>query len=931
MVVGPSLREDGVSMSLSGSRCVPGLCATWRSHLANWNCLSLCLVWLVVLWSLVVPAHAQYGFDVWTADDGLPQNIIRGLGQTPDGYLWIATLDGLVRFDGVRFTVFNKDNTSGIASNRFRTMYQGINGDLWLCNEAGGLTRYHDGSFRTYSTEDGIPGYVVDGLTSDDAGHFWILSANKLARWDEISGRFIEIKPGGPEVHYRLLLWDNAGFWAWNANGLYCFVKGRLISYPLPHWLPGSSLWGAAMDQNGAVWVETFDGKQARISSNEATLLNRKIPPEDLYRSNDGRSWTVRVESRLKRDLVFQSIGHPVTIPLTRAYADLQGNLWAGTEGQGLYRLQRQTIRTYLGKQGADNEDIYPIYEDHSGAIWIGAWNEGLIRFSEGKFITYSVADGLPNPLVTALDEDDEGRLWIGTHGGLSVYERGRFRKPVGLTLPDEAVVQAMFHDNEGRQWFGTNRGLLLYRAGTTKLFTARNGLATDDVRVIVQSPSGDMWIGGYGGLTRLRNGQFTHWTEKDGLPSNNVRSVYADRDGNVWIGTYDGGMARFKDGRFTRYSVRQGLFNNGAFQILEDAHGNLWMSCNRGIYRVRKQELNEFAEGKRNTITSVAYGKIDGMLNVECNGGLWPAGIKTHDGKLWFPTQNGAAVIDPEAIIYDSQPPPVIIEAALLDRTPVSITGPLRIPPGRENLEIQYTAPSFIRADQSQFKYKLDGLDSNWIDAGSRRTAYYSHIPPGKYVFRVVAANRDGIWNMTAKSLAVTVLAPFYETWWFAILVALAAITVITLAWRYRASQLEHVAAVRQVFTQQLISSQESERKRIAAEMHDSLGQRLAVIKNLALIVFRSLGKDTINQENTLVVKEISSEAALAIQETREIAYNLRPFQLDRLGLSAAIEGMIDTVSRSSGIQILSEIDNIDDLLPKCYRSTSTESYKKL
>ncbi len=911
MISRSSSSDDEASVALTASRCVSIFGATWDS-------LSLCLVWLVVFSSLVAQAHAQYGYDVWTADDGLPQNIIRGIGQTSDGYLWIVTLDGLVRFDGVRFTVFNKDNTSGIASNRFRAMYQDKNGDLWLCNEAGGLTRYHNGSFRAYGTQDGIPGYVVDGLTGDDAGHFWILSANKLARWDETKGRFVEIKPGGPEVHYRLLLWDNAGFWGWDSNGLYCFIKGRLISYSLPHWLPGSSLWGAAIDQNGALWLETFDGRQVRVISNEASLLNRKVPPEILYRDKVGRSWTVHVGSRLKRDLEFQSLGRSITIPLTITYTDRQENLWVGTEGQGIYRLQRQTIRTYLGRQGSPNEDIYPIYEDHAGAVWIGAWNVGLRRFFGGKFITYSVADGLPNPLVTALDEDEEGRLWIGTHGGLTIYEHGRFQKPVGVTLPDEAVVQAMFHDNKGGQWFGTNRGLLLYKAGVSKLFTARKGLAMDDVRVIVQSPSGDIWIGGYGGLTLLRNGQFTHWTEADGLPSNNVRSVYADRDGNVWIGTYDGGMARFKDGRFTRYSVRQGLFNNGVFQILEDGHGNLWISCNRGIYRVRKQELNELADGKRNTVTSIAYGKIDGMLNVECNGGLWPAGIKAHDGRLWFPTQNGAAVIDPEAIIYDSKPPLVMIEAAVLDHTPVPITGPLRIPPGKENLEIQYTAPTFIRADQTRFKYKLDGLDSDWVDAGSRRTAYYSHIPPGKYMFWVIAANRDGVWNSTATSLAVAVLAPFYETWWFAMLVVVGVTILVILAWRYRASQLEHVAAVRQLFSQQLIASQEGERKRIAGEMHDSLGQRLAVIKNLALIVRRSLGKDAMNKENTLVVEEISSEAALAIQETREIAYNLRPFQLDRLGLSAAIEGMTDMVSRSSGIQIFSEIDNIDDLLPE-------------
>ncbi len=238
--------------------------------------------------------------------------------------------------------------------------------------------------------------------------------------------------------------------------------------------------------------------------------------------------------------------------------------------------------------------------------------------------------------------------------------------------------------------------------------------------------------------------------------------ALYQDREGVLWIGTYDGGLARLEDGRLTRYTIKEGLFNNGVFQILEDARGNFWMSSNRGIYRVRKQELNEVAARKRSAITSVAYGKSDGMLNAECNGGAWPAGIKARDGKLWFPTQDGVAVIDPETISANPQPPPVVIESFLLDRAAVAFDRPVRISPGQESLEIAYTALSFINSEQLKFKYRLAGLDRDWIEADTRRTAYYSHVPPGDYVFQVIAANSDGVWNTEGQSLRIVVVPPF-------------------------------------------------------------------------------------------------------------------------------------------------------------------------
>ncbi|HTV54281.1 MAG TPA: ATP-binding protein, partial [Terriglobia bacterium] len=398
-------------------------------------------------------------------------------------------------------------------------------------------------------------------------------------------------------------------------------------------------------------------------------------------------------------------------------------------------------------------------------------------------------------------------------------------------------------------------------------------------------------------------------------LPRSRVLALYEDGDGVLWIGTSEGGLVRFKDGKFTRYTVHDGLFNNGVFQILEDGRGNLWMSCDHGIYRASKRELNEFAAGKRTAITSIAYGKSDGMRNIECNGGQWPAGIKAQDGKLWFPTQDGVAVLDPEAVSINSKPPPVVIESCLVDDVPVRVDGPVRIKPGEDNFEIHYTALSFINPKQIKFRYEMEGLDRHWVTAGARRTAYYSHVPPGDYTFRVIAANSDGVWNMKGQALGFVIIPPFYRTWWFILLMFLVAATAVSLAWQYRAAQLKRAHATQQAFSRQLIDSQEQERKRIAAELHDSLGQHLLIIKNWATMAMASL---TIRDAAKEPLDEISSTATQAIEEVREIAYNLRPYQLERLGLTTALQDLANQVAASSSIRLSAQVDSVDAVFPK-------------
>jgi signal transduction histidine kinase/ligand-binding sensor domain-containing protein len=615
----------------------------------------------------------------------------------------------------------------------------------------------------------------------------------------------------------------------------------------------------------------------------------------------------------------------PEGLNIQASYSDKEGNYWFGTLLNGLYRARKQLVTMYSNTQGLIANEVYPLFEDREGAIWIGTAGNGLFRFKDGVFTNYNGA-GSFGTHVTSIYQDHTGRLWINGRWG---FEVGGFVPVSGeQALPVTwDPIWALCEDSDGARWFGTEEGVARYQDGATTLYTKKDGLAGDDTKVIIPDTAGGIWLGSYGGLSHIKDGRLTSWTERDGLPGNTVRALYQDAEGVLWIGTYDSGLGRLKDGKFTRYTVNDGLFDSGVFQILEDNHGWYWMSCNRGIYRVRKQELEDFAAGKIREITSVAYGKSDGMLSVECNGGRWPAGIKARDGKLWFPTMGGVAVIDPATVTTNTQPPQVVVEGVRIENQAVAVDSwesLLRIESAQHNFEIQYTALSFINSANLRFKYKLEGLDQDWVEAGQRRTAYFSYVPPGQYTFKVIAANSDGVWNTEGQRLRIIVLPPFYRTWWFLTLAVLGVMGFVFTIFRYRVARLEQRQAAQQAFARRLIESQEAERQRIAAELHDSLGQHLLVIRNRAALGERAV-QDPVQSKNQF--DEITDSATQAISEVRAISQNLRPINLDRLGLAATIEEMVEKVGASSGIQLSADIEALENgLLSKeqevnCFR----------
>ncbi|HZS45943.1 MAG TPA: two-component regulator propeller domain-containing protein [Blastocatellia bacterium] len=867
-------------------------------------------------------ASGQYHFDSWTTENGLPHNTINSILQTHDGYLWLASLDGLIRYDGVRFTIFNRSNTPGMKSSRCTSLYEDKNGTLWIGTEDSGLVRHDGTTFATFSIEQGLPGRNVRQIWADHLGQTITYIGSGFYIWDGSRAIPYDLPTGNPQ--FFISSRQHSGMvWYSDASGIHIISEKGIISLGAQDGLPMSKVSTVYRDREGTLWIGFLEGELARFKDGKLTLLTARdgLPESEIRVITEdklGNLWLAIGDY----GLFLYKDGHFANQPVAdkppqnsvlSIYEDKEGTTWFGTATHGLGRINVNTIRVYSEQDGLPANNIYPIFEDKTGSIWLGTWPKGLTRYADGKFTLYSNKDRSMAD-VTALAEDLNGDLIVGAYNGLARFRNGTFTSIKDRLGAAVNYVSAIYPDKDGAIWVGSDAGVFRTKDGATVRFTPREGLAGDDVKVILKDHTGALWVGCYGGLSRYQNGQWQTFREENGLAGEKVRSLYEDRDGVLWVGTYDGGLTRIKNGKLSPITTKDGLYNNGVFQILEDDRDYFWFSCNLGIYRVSKQQLNDFADGKVKFITSVAYGSHDGLNNIECNGGTQPAGIKARDGRLWFPTQGGVAVIDPINIPVNPQPPPVVIENCVLDRQAVDCRQGIRVSPGQQNLEIGYTGLSFIKPEQVRFKYKLSGLDDDWIDVGTRRTAYFSHLPPGEYTFTVIAANSDGVWNTTGSSIRVVIFAPFWRTWWFATIVVAAVLILAGLIYQQRVLKLQHERAAQEEFSRRLIESQESERKRIAAELHDSLGQSLAIIKNHALFGLQGPADLELTREQ---LKQISDHSGHAIDEVKEISYNLRPYLLDRLGLTKAIESMLGRVAEASGIDFSVELDNVDGIFP--------------
>ena len=869
---------------------------------------------------------ASYVVDFWGIENGLPQSSVTSVVQTRDGYIWVGTTGGLARFDGISFTVFDTTNTPILLTSRIFKLYEDRAGILWIGMERGGIICYADGKFQLPKGLEELRDETITAIKEDSTGSLWIGTENWLFRYkDGELENISQVTKLPRRAIYSIIEGTNQNsLWVGTASGLVHLENGYAKTFTLSKKSSLDLVNDLVFTENG-LYVATKAGifrfHNGKFVLNKA-LKNFEV--RALYKENDKLLWAATKSGLF---LINTEIGEPVSYNLSRELPDRsfttitrdrENNLWIGMNTGGLARLKVASLIVYGTKQGlpASAQNIVPITQDWQGNIWMGLACGGLARLVNEKFVVYTSKDGLPNTCVWSLFADEkEKSLWIGTwNGGLVRFKDGRFTRydyqNSGLT---GKVVLAIYRDRKGTLWVGTyDGGLNRFVNGRFIAYGKKDGLVSEDVRFITEDSSGALWIGTTGGLSKFENGQFINYTTENGLSSNNVRAIYEDSDGVIWIGTYGGGLNRLKNGYFTHYSKRDGLPDNTISRIIEDEKGNLWMSGNRGIFRVNRRELNDFAEGTVDSVVPVYYDNSDGMQTSETNGGGQPAGWRTQDGRLWFPTLKGAVVIDPRKIKTNKLTPPVFIEEVIIDKKRIENLENIELTSGVFNLEIRYTALSFVAPEKTRFKYMLEGYDNGWVDANFRRTAFYTNLPPGNFRFYVIAANNDGVWNSKGATLQIKVLPRFYQTWWFYTLVISAVSLFIFIIYSIRIAHLKQLHETQALFSRKLIESQENERKRIAVELHDSLGQSLIIIKNYSAFALkqRSNGLKMAEQLNKIIAMTTQ-----ALAEVRRISYDLRPSYLEQLGLKDAIEAMIEKIAESSEISFSWEIDDLDGL----------------
>ncbi len=810
----------------------------------------------------------QYVYRAWQVEDGLPQNSVFALQQTRDGYLWLGTQEGLVRFDGSRFTVYDKHRVDNLSSHVINVLLEDRSGGLWMGMDQGGLARYEDDIFVVYSADDGLPPGGVRALFEDRDGHIWIGTVGGgLSRYDGRSFTNYTIRDGLAGDVVLAIDQDREGtVWIGTNGGLSALRDGQIESYTGADGLPGDEVWSLQATSAGALWIGTNRGVTRLRGGVFLTFpeLNSECGGivTDLTQDRAGTLWIATLESGVCRISdgrlqVFNRQSGLSHQQVRALHEDREGNIWIGTDGGGLNQLRQGKFAVYGTKEGLSDDVVYAVFEDRDGAVWIGTEAGGLNRFHEARMTQYTSAEGLPSKFILSLHQDRNGTLWVGTYDvGLCQLRGGRFQCRGTAEGLASDFVRAIFEDSRGVLWVGTDAGLHRIKDGRTDLYTTEDGLMDESITSIVEDESGDLWIGTWNGLNHIRQDRVD--TSGVGNPhiSNPVIALYEDGAGILWIGTWGGGLCRFTDGRTTCYGTTEGLFDDSIIQILEDDHGSLWLGSNKGISRIAKAQFDAYDDGQIMTLSTVVYDEHDGLRSREANGGTQPAALKGSDGRLWFSTLRGAAVIDPSAISQNPVSPPIVLEQVLINGESVKTSSMGTLSPDSRKFEFHYSGLSFVSSDQVRYQFRLDPYDDAWVDAGNRREAFYTNLPAGEYTFRVRAANGDGVWSERDATVSFYLEPRIYETAWFFVVCALTLLMATAAAYRLRTRQLKA--------RQRELSSIVDERTH---ELQDRKKELERLNQNLEEEVQRQLDvfvKERIRYENELITaKDRAEESA--------------------------------------------------------------------
>jgi signal transduction histidine kinase/ligand-binding sensor domain-containing protein len=853
---------------------------------------------------------AGFHHDRWGMEDGLPENRITGIAQSADGYLWLGTSEGLVRFDGVRFTLRNRGDS--IATPLLHPLFADHEGRLWVTTADGGLALYQDGHFRPAGPATAAIAGGIHQLSEADSGGLWLISGRGSA-------------------------------WSWR--------DGRLGTAPWSS-LAHTGTRAALEDAAGRVWIATGGRGVIRLEGRSPRNITTRdgLSDDDVWAVLEGRDGTLWFGTsagvtrwREGKATIF-SLG-PGRIAATVLAEDQEGAIWVGTSGDGLFRIAGDKVASVTSANGLSADQVLAIAVDREGSIWVGT-EDGLDRFERTAVQGLTADEGLPLGAPGALAWS-EGTLWIApVTGGLFRTEpsaeglgrggRVQFVPAGSPSLTGDQILALAPAGEAGGLWVGRESGGLTHiGSGAARGYTARDGLGSNTVTAVLQDRHGTVWVGTDNGVNRISDRRITTYGQRDGLPGSTVRCLLQDRRGAVWIGM-TGGLAKIEGDSIVSYTVKSGLGGREVFSLLEDTSGtiwaglstglgrmhdgkltaiapeqglaeravralqldpvgDLWLAGDEGISRVPLAELNAVADGRLDRVHPVIYGPQEGLPGSSAASAVTPNSLRTPDGRLWFSFSRGIAVVDPSQLRRNPVPPPVHIEALTVDGRNVPLADQVAIPTHARRIELRFTALSLLVPRQVRFRYMLDGVDRQWMEAGAQRRATYTHLRPGRYRFHVLAANNDGVWNEAGAELTLRVPPAFYEAWWFYATLILAGIAVTYVALRVRHRRVEARFA--------LVLA---ERTRIAREIHDTLLQGFTGITlQLQALVARLKPSPDAREQ----FERVLTLADATLSEARRAVWDMRAPELENRGLAEALVDAARAAVDGSGVELRTRV----------------------
>ena len=810
----------------------------------------------------------HFSHQAWTTEDGLPQNSVHQVLQTRDGYVWIATEGGLARFDGLSFTVFRHEEQPLLPSDDIACLAEDAQGALWI-GTTNGPARFAAGhlSSVTLGAIAGSPSVLALAAAKD--GSMLALTASGLIRLQD--GHAAPL-PGAPAAIETLTAAPDGTAWLTSGNRLQQYADGRLLDRGT--LAPGALPLELQIVSGKAIWLRSSTGISVQ------TPDGRRISPAGLATISLLNTFLVDTQGDLwigtKHGLFVLSLadGKPAQIEaigdrsVLSLKEDREGDLWVGTEADGLHILRAQQVGEVTGLGGSL---LTALAQSSDGAVWIGTRDDGLriVQPAPADAATIGpaqvphLATPLASQVVLSLAAGRHGDLWVGTLDGLDHIEHGRVERYSSADgLPDDSI-RSLLVDDDDTLWIGTRRGLVHWQGIRGASFDRISGLPSDLIGAMLRSrhPSPNdssnraLWIATLDGLARI-SGDLRHpilrtYKLNSRTEGTIITSLAEDATGTLWIGTRGNGLAILTDSGV--HSLLHAALPKTINSLLADGHGQLWMGTPDGIFHAATNDLNRCATDQSCMPSIARFGYADGMPTEETTASGHPAALLAADGTLWFATTKGAATINPANLRARAAPPPVVIERLLIDNESEPLSAhPMRLPFGHRSVTIDYAGLSFAAPSRVRYRYLLDGFDRQWTEAGSRRTAFYTNLPPGRYLFRVQAAGSDGQWNRTGAELSFTILPPFYRRAWFYLLVVLAlaslAYAIYYLRVRRLRSQFDAVLA---------------ERSRIAREIHDTLAQNFVGIS-----IQLQIAEQLLSPSDTTAIREQLRQTRALVQE---------------------------------------------------------------